>query len=104
MSNNLQSTQDKANDPLSIAFSVSTLLLFVLLGPLIAFFASGGANVASAGGYALIVVYLVGSLIAVPTWLAFSFKLASFYSIRRRPDGEILPISELLALSLGALT
>lgn len=89
------------NDPFSIAFSGKALLLFLLLGPLIAFLSAGGGGRGSAP--ALIPVYLVGSFLAMLVWTAFSFSLAAWYSFLLRVRGSFLPVRAPPAFVLGAL-
>lgn len=89
------------NDPFSVAFSGKALLLFLLLGPLVAFLGAGGGVRGSAP--ALMPVYLVGSFLAMFVWTAFSFSLAAWYAFLLRVRGAFLPVRAPPAFVLGAL-
>jgi hypothetical protein len=91
-----------ATDPFAVAFSGKALLLFMLLGPLVAFLGvTAGAGQGSA--FFLVSVYVVGSVLALFAWAPYSFALATLYVALVKYRGSLVMPGPLSAMALGAI-
>ncbi|WKB50832.1 hypothetical protein [Eleftheria terrae] len=83
-----------------LVYSKRALVLFVVVGPLVALFSTSDAAGAIKAGI-LPVLYLIGSVLAAMCWVLFSFTFAALARLQEQSGPQSLVSTEWFTILLG---
>lgn len=85
-----------------LVYSTRALMLFVVIGPLVALLSTSDASGAVKAGI-LPVFYFIGSLLATMCWVLFSLTYTALRRFQERSGSEAIVSSEWFTIALGPI-